>query len=474
MTNEYFDEGVFIWSLSARPEDARDMMSIFRPQWLHDPAHQAILAGLYRFVRNYKMVPDLDTLGKALRAEDETIYSHRLEPALDLIKQTNPPIAEQVFVVEQAKRAAITRSFQEMISQSDFQTKILSNDGRSVMRDVTRWMRQFEDSNVEVTARIDELTEMLIRENHKNAHAFKMPTNIGPIDDWTNEGLRSKQLGIIIAPTGHGKSVILMSMAFNMAIQDEVNIWFITNELSAEEQTERFLSRITGEPVSEIQDDPHIAHHHLKKKWDINANNRLLLTSVNKEMSMNEVESMMARHNNLYGWKPNVICLDYMERMKPNETGYDRNREWNWLGAIAGDMVRFAKRHNIILWTAAQTNRAGMSDAEMRMDMAQGSIKHLQEAAAVIGSRKVYVEGEEGSGEESIGMEFFPLKMRHGKTTRSKILKVNLATMRITQEEGKRIDRTGDEEEDEEELGSGKHLPTSMKGRLSGKGKKGK
>jgi replicative DNA helicase len=444
-----FDEKVFLWSLTARPEDARIFLSLFKPEWLEDPVHQVFLRAMFTFLKQHKIPPDLKTLESLLQQEDVNIYNLRLKPALEELRKLSPAVPEQVYVLDQAREVAVVRSFEQMVQQNTFQSNLKNYDGKIILRNVTQWFHQFEENKDEITLRMDEATERIIRDNNVHSASFQMPTNIGPIDDWTHGGLRSRQLGIFIAPTGHGKSAALMNIAYNMAIQDEMDVWFITNELTIEEQAERFMSRITGVEVNKIQSDPYTAYSGMGQHWKATINKRLLMTSVNREISTDQIETMMMRHANLYGWKPRVLCLDFMERMKPNEAGYKRDSEWNWIGGIAKDLVRLAKRHNMIVWTAAQTNRSGMADGmAMTLSMAQGSIRHLQEATVVIGMRKVYVEGDEDSGTETIGMEFTPLKMRHGKTSYPKILELDLAKMRIT---NKIVERPVEVEHDGEE-----------------------
>jgi hypothetical protein len=137
----------------------------------------------------------------------------------------------------------------------------------------------------------------------------------------------------------------------------------------------------------------------------------------------------MMRRANLYGKMPKVICLDFMERMKPNGSGFNRDSSWNWLGAIAQDLSRFAKRHKILIWTACQTNRAGLVSDELDGSMIQGSIKHLQEATAMVGMNQYRTD------DKDIYMKFKALKMRQSSRPATAVyVKCDLATMTITNE----------------------------------------
>lgn len=436
---KHFDEAVFLWSLCSRPEDARIFSSVFRPEWLENPGFQAVLAEVYRFTKQHAIPPSLNVLRQIFKDDDPEAYELRFGQVLDLVEQTNPDLSEQIYCLTQATDVAKTRSFMELVNDPDFRDKITMNEGYKVTREVAHWLQQFSGTKDEESASIKEaVTGLLELSSNASTKPEKIPTGIRPIDAWTNEGLRTGQLGILLAPTGHGKSAVLLNMAYKMAIQDEYDVWFVTNELTMAEQTERFLARLTDTSMQTIQTFPHAAvGEALESYWQYGMDDRLRLTSLNKQVSADDIEAMMTRWANISGWKPKVIVLDFMERMAPVESGYSRDKEWNWMGAIAEDLVRVAKRHNILIWTAAQTNRSGLQQGvPMGGFMAQGSIKHLQAASGVVMMRKVYMTGEEGSGMEKVGIEFTPDKMRHSKGgDKPTILEVDLSKMYITDKE---------------------------------------
>jgi hypothetical protein len=140
------------------------------------------------------------------------------------------------------------------------------------------------------------------------------------------------------------------------------------------------------------------------------------------------------RRKAITGWSPKLLVLDYMERMVPN-TMYHGEKEWTSLGRIAGDLIQFAKKHGIAIWTATQTNRSGLKEnAEIDMEMAQSSIRHLQEASYVISLQKQPIPGEEDENKEAFKLKV--LKSRHAKNTgRAVFLEVDLDKMLVTDRE---------------------------------------
>lgn len=441
-----FNENTFVWALTARPEDTKTFAQIFRPEWLETVAMRPVLAEIYSFTREHGEPPSLVTLHQIFKDKDSISYENRYKKILSDIQINEPDRSEQIYELGKARDVAKVRSFAAMCQDEAFMEKQAVFDGEHLVRDVENWIRQFEDVRTDRTMDIKSAVEHLVQSAGFNSSPARIPCGIKPLDEWTGGGLRPKQLGLIIAPTGHGKSAILLIMAHWIAQIEGKRVWMITNELPLEEVTERTLARMTGIPLDKIMDDPAVAYTGLERHWKSGLANRLIITDINREATTEDFEAEMARMANLHGWKPDVVIVDFMERMKPTLSGHRRDKEWQWIGGIAKDLVRFSKKHNIMCWSAGQTNREGLKvdSGGVGLHMVQGSIRHLQEATAVITARQIPIPGLDE--EDAVAIEFQSQKMRQSRLVhRPKIVKANLSKMFITSEE---IEITQDENDD--------------------------
>jgi len=427
-----FDEKTFLYAMTSRPEDVRRFMNTFRPEWLGDARFQPILAEVYNFTLKHTEPPSLPTLHKVFEDRDKDLYELRIKSPLNEIMAEKPDNSEILYTLNQAKNVAVVRSFIEMTRQPSFVEREVAYDGDTLMKEIQTWLTKFQKGGGDRTMDLKEAIENLIQSTPFDRTNERIPVGIPPVDDWTGKGLRRKQVGVFIAPTGHGKTAILNIIAHKIATIERKRVWFITNELSIEEVTERLMTRLSGIELEKIIDDPIIGFKGLKRHWNDGLQNRLWISEVNREVSVAELEAEMNAWVNLKGWKPDVIVLDYMERMKPIESGHRREKEWMWLGAIANDLVRMAKRHNLVIWSAAQTNRSGWATTgAISGDMAQGSIRHLQECTAVIGMNQ-----QEIPGTKDVAIQFSSIKQRQSKRApRPVALRADLAKMNITSEE---------------------------------------
>jgi replicative DNA helicase len=407
----HFKEGVFVKSLTERREDARRFGTIFRPDWLETAQLRPILATIYEFLSKYDTPPSLTVLHEIFSSRDESQYKNRYKKILEDLEAIPADIAEILFTLDKAKDVAVVRSLSDLTSSADFASMSEEFDGTGQIKGIQNWIYQFSESSDEVELDIKEGIERLVKERGINTPTARIKCGVDIVDDWAGGGLRPKNLGIVLAPTGHGKSMFLTVIAYKMATVERKNVLYITNEISWEETVERFLSKITGEKLQLIMDDPTIAYHGLERHWKMGLDDRLRIIDVNKEVDSDYIEAAVARYINLYGWAPEVIVIDFMERMKPLASGIRRDQSWNWYGAIAKDLVRMAKRNSWLIWTAGQTNRGGYNRTkEQGLDDAQGSVQHLQEAALVLAMRQI--DGYPLPDKESTLLQFKALKMR--------------------------------------------------------------
>lgn len=428
-----FDEQIFIKSLTVRPEDAKRFLDGFNPEWLGDARLQMILAELFEFTKKFGTPPNLDTLRKSLEDKDKVAYDNRLKPVLDEIESIDPDISMQIYVLDKARHVAIIRSFRSMVGSPGFQKLEDNYAGDEILEYVSKWTGNFIGLTEDKTYDLKKSFETLISEGGYLDEDSRIGCGIEPIDGWCAGGLRKKNLAILLAPTGAGKSATLTVIAHKIAATEGKRVWFISNELPINEVAERFLSRVTGQPLTKIMDNPSIAFKGLQRFWDQGLHKRLLLTEINKECSTDEIEADMEKYVSLYGWKPDVIVLDFMERMKPNLTGISRDKSWAYMGAVARDLVRFAKRKNILIWTAAQTNRGGQSAEVILLEHTQASTQHLQEAAAVISLQQVDGKKVDEEEQKKVHLKYRVLKLRHSKNEgQEAIVECDLGKMSIS------------------------------------------
>lgn len=449
-----FNEEIFIKALVSRTEDARRFQEMFKPEWITTSQYRPILAEIYSFTKEFGIPPTFQVLHSRLEELDGSNYTTRLKPALDKIERTSAETADYMYQLKKAKDAAICRSLEELVHSTGVTSSLEENRGGEILEDMTKWARQFDDTPDDYEMlNVKEAISSLMEERGWKNQREKVRCGIPILDEWTEGGLQPGQTAIILASTGAGKSVSLTVIAYKMAALEGKNVLFISNELSMHENTERYLSLMSGESISEVIADPLKAHKsEVKRHWAsyMGLQNKLVLVDLmGKEVSTDFIEGeLLSRLRNLKGWVPDTIVIDFMERMKPvTASGMKRDQTWTWYKAIAKDITRLAKRYKWIIWTAGQLNReAYAKNKELHMGMAQGSVQHLQEVNYVFLMQKMKADLGKDEGEI---LQFYAEKTRNtGHTGQSRFVEANLRKMQITDRYREINDWTSQDEDD--------------------------
>lgn len=443
-----FDEQMFLVALTERDEDSRVFSRVFNPQWLKDKELIPVLESMFEFRKEYGTSASLSALHEYMETKDADMYNARWKVTLTSLELLPKDQSKMILATDKAKKVGSALAMDAMVHGQDFQKKLAEGDGDALLKQVRQYLSQWaEDADGEGVFNIKDAFDKLIDDNAWNGRPDRISSGLGPIDNWTNGGLRPRQLGVLMAPTGGGKSAALANIAHNVATVEQLSVLFITNELSINEQAERFLVRMqkptlmsNGElkyrTLQEVQDDPSVAFKGLGRRWAVGLEKRLYMASVDLGMTADDVEELVKRLRIEEGFKPDIIVIDYMERMSP-QNKVNREKEWIFLGEIAKELVRLAKRLDVLVWTATQTNRAGLSKGvSLDMTHGQGSIRHFQEAAFVGSIQKVKVPLTT-EGEQNVNCVMFAeQKQRHNAMEdRTALVKHELSRMYISKEE---------------------------------------
>ena len=179
------------------------------------------------------------------------------------------------------------------------------------------------------------------------------------IDALTNNGLGSGELGVVVAPTGAGKSMVLTHLGAQ-AIKDGKNVVHYTLELSAEITGQRYDSCLSGIPLNTLF---HQKDEVLEVISDIKG--ALIIKEYpTKSASTNTLRSHLEKLKKK-NYKIDMILVDYADLLKPT-TNFKEKR--NELESIYENLRAIAQENKCPVWTASQTNRTGLNAEVVTME----------------------------------------------------------------------------------------------------------
>ena len=179
------------------------------------------------------------------------------------------------------------------------------------------------------------------------------------IDQLLGKGLGSGELGVVIAPTGAGKSMALAHIG-SSAVKNGKDIVHYTLELSEAVTGQRYDSCITGIPLNQLFDrKDEVLENIVDTKGSL-----IIKEYPTKTASPNTIKKHLEKLKK-QNRKIDMIIVDYADLLRPCKTYKEKRNE---LESIYEDLRAIAQEYHCPIWTASQTNRSGLSAEVVTME----------------------------------------------------------------------------------------------------------
>jgi len=180
------------------------------------------------------------------------------------------------------------------------------------------------------------------------------PISLGwnDIDGLCKGGLGKGELGVVIAPTGAGKSMVLVHLGAE-ALKLGKTVVHYTLELADTVVASRYDSCITKIPLGQLHSFKEEIYEQVQdmegtlivKEYPTkSASTRSLRTHLEK-LKMRDI-------------LPDMVIVDYGDLLRPVSAQKEKRNE---LESIYEELRGLAKEFECCLWTASQTNRSGLN-----------------------------------------------------------------------------------------------------------------
>jgi replicative DNA helicase len=178
-----------------------------------------------------------------------------------------------------------------------------------------------------------------------------VPTGWNEINRITKGGLSAGQMGVIMAPTGTGKSQLLCHIGA-AALKAGHKVLHVTLELPGSIIGRRYDAMLTQLPIDELELNKPL----VKEVVDSMPGSLEILKYTRGTVTCSGLAARIDKFV-LRGWKPDLIIVDYGDLLKA-EGLHSRNDVA--LQSVFEGMVALGEQFNCPVWTASQTNRSGI------------------------------------------------------------------------------------------------------------------
>ena len=309
---------------------------------------RALIRKIFEYKQKYKTHPsyqNLVTIFKTEFEEENEILKNQIKDYIIRINKSEVDGEEYIkdtaldFCRKQKLKEAMVKSI-GLLQQSSFDeiSSVINNALRlgSDNEQGYEWIADFEE-RFKVRAR------------------NPISTGWPEMDKISKQGLGKGELGVVIAPTGAGKSMVLTHLGAQ-ALQAGHNVVHYTLELLDTVVAGRYDSCITGIELNDLLNKKDEIYEQIK---DIDG--KLVVKeyptkTASVKTLRNHLEKIRKR-----GGEIDMIIVDYADLLKPTSNYREKRTE---LESIYEELRSLAYEFSCPVWTASQTNRSGL-DAEV-------------------------------------------------------------------------------------------------------------
>ena len=364
-------------------EFSHSIIDVIENNYFENKYFKIIIQMVKEYYKKYEHTPSFDTLEQV--AKSELQQETAVKVVLDTIKKIkDAPIDGVDFVQEKALKFCKQQELQKVMKKAQ---KIIEGgefENYDTLEEMVRealLVGSKDTTTMDVFSNLDQVLD----EDYRHP----IPMGIPGIDRLLKGGLAKGEIGVILAPTGVGKSTILTKIsnhAFNLGF-NVLQVFFEDNPKVIQRKHFTLWTKIHPDELSEKKEEVMNKVKEIKEKMP-NTLDLKKLPSDTKTMSQikNEVRKMIAD-----GIKIDMIVLDYIDCIVPDKNLGD---EWKSEGSVMRGFEAMCHELNLVGWTATQGNRASISSEVVTTDQMGGSIKKAQVGHVIITVAKTLQQKE--------------------------------------------------------------------------------
>lgn len=359
------------------------IMDVIESSYFDNKYFKIILQMVKEYYVKYQSTPNFDTLEQIVKSEISQELVAKI--VLDTITQIkDAPFEGTQFVQEKALKFCKQQELQKAMDKSQ---KIITEGDFESYDKVEGLIREA----LQVGERETGITDVFSNLDNVLDEDFRHPIPMGipGIDKLLKGGLAKGEIGVILAPTGVGKTTILTKIA-NTAFNLGYNVLQIFFEDNPKIVQRKHFTLWTGiEPDNLVNHKDEVMGKITEIKETMK--NELILKKLPSDsITMNQIKNQL-RKMIADGTKIDLVLLDYIDCVVPESSSKD---EWKAEGSVMRGFEAMCHELNLVGWTATQGNRSSISSEVVTTDQMGGSIKKAQVGHVIISVAKTLQQKE--------------------------------------------------------------------------------
>ena len=362
---------------------AHSIVEVVENNYFENKYYKIIIQMIKEYYSKYEASPNFETLSQIAKSEISQELARKI--VLDTIGEIKiAPDEGKTFVQEKALKFCKQQELQKVMGKAQ---KIIDSgefENYDQLEEMVREALQVGEVDRGTGDVFENLDDVL-----SDDYRHPIPMGIPGIDNLLKGGLAKGEIGVILAPTGVGKTTVtskIANHAFNMGF-NVLQIFFEDNPKIIQRKHFTMWTGIAPDKLGEHKEEVLEKVKEIKDKME----NKLILKKLPSDtLTMNQIKNQL-RKMIADGVNLDVVILDYIDCVTPEKSLED---EWKSEGSVMRAFEAMCHELHIAGWTATQGNRSSISSEVVTTDQMGGSIKKAQVGHVIITIAKTLQQKE--------------------------------------------------------------------------------
>jgi replicative DNA helicase len=365
---------------------AETIIDVLDSTYFENGSFRFIMQNLKEYNTSFKTMPSYDSLKQKIISENsnDTVLKSNID-TIENIKSHNMAGGDINFTKEKAVNFCKQQVLKKAIKEVESITVNGEFEEYHKIENIIQKALQVGITNDELQDVFDNIGDALKAESR-----CPIPTGILGIDNLLKGGLGRGELGVVLAPTGTGKTTLLTKFA-NSAYNTGSNVVQIFFEDNINNIKKKHYTLWTGISPDDQVITPDETMALVEDAQSRSKGQLRLLKLPSDSVTINTIKSKL-RKLMADGFKIDLLTLDYIDCISPERSNF--GEEWKGEGSIMRSLEAMTSEFDIAIWTATQGNRESISSEVVTTDQMGGSIKKAQIGHVVMSIGKTLEQKE--------------------------------------------------------------------------------
>jgi replicative DNA helicase len=359
------------------------IIDVLESKFFDNNSFRFIMENVKELYKNYNRIPDYNTLAQKIMAEggnknSSQVHVHTLEAIqnnedqIEYVKDTALNFCKQQNLKRELK------TVNSIIESGAF-------EAYNKIEEIIQKALQVGISNEEAVDVFHDIEGALEKDFRQ-----PIPTGIVGVDNLLKGGLGIGELGVVLAPTGTGKTTLLTKFA-NTAYNLGYNVVQIFFEDNPGNIKRKHYTIWTGISPDDQPDNKELVTRLVEEAQSNSKGSIKLMKLASDSVTISEIKNKIRKMNS-EGTKVDLLIIDYVDCISSDKS--TNGEEWKGEGSVMRSLESMTSEFNIAVWTATQGNRESISSEVVTGDQMGGSIKKAQIAHVILSIGKTLEQKE--------------------------------------------------------------------------------